>query len=114
MAPKPTLGVVVLWQLQPVWMFAGDEVVRMLPAKQLFTEPFGSPKVPPRSASVTSPALGLGLPTPLLEKVLRYTLLPESWKYTVLGVGGNGSGFSNPSSPELGLLLMVLRSIRSA
>src|SRR5438067_160978 len=62
---------------------------------------------------MTSPAAASPF-APLLVNTLSTTALPENWKYIVLGVVGNGSGFSKPVRPLLGLPVIVLPSIRSA
>src|SRR5262249_2857311 len=109
-AAPPGFGVVGSWQDQFTWMFAGDDVLSVLLDPQLFTD-CGVPKRPP--ASVMSAEFGSG-GVPLSRNLFLKILFPLSWKYTVDGVGGNGSGVSRPSSPPLGLFCIVLFLSRSA
>src|SRR5262245_9248726 len=109
-AEPPGFGVVACLHDQMSWMFAGEDVVKVFPETQLFTDCW-APKIPP--ASVMSVELGSPA-VPLCSNVLPEILLPESWKNTVDGVGGKGSGFSMPSKPTLGLFRIVLFFTRSA
>src|SRR4029077_32223 len=109
-ASPPGFGVVECLHDQVSWMLGGEEVARLFPETQLFTDCW-APKIPP--ASVMSVELGSpGVPLP--SNVFPEMRLPDSWKNTVDGVGGNGSGFSRPSSPTLGLFRIVLFFTRSA
>src|SRR5262249_59348273 len=98
-APAPGFGVVGSLQDQVSSMFAGDEEVNVLLDTQLFTD-CCAPKRPP--TSVMSAECGSG-GVPLFVNLLPKILFPESWKYTVDGVGGDGSGFSEPSRPVGGV-----------
>src|SRR5262245_16771632 len=109
-AAPPGFGVVECLHDQASWMFAGEEVARVFADTQLFTDCW-APKIPP--ASVMSVELGSPA-VPLFSNVLLEMRLPDSWKNTVDGVGGKGSGFSMPSSPTLGLFRIVLLFTRSA
>ena len=99
---------VAFWQPHVPSMSAGLEVANVLPEKQLLTE-FIVPNTPPSSPMSYVPEI-FALPVMRLSD----TRSPEDWKYTVSDVGGNGSGRSRTSTPNVGLSRIVLSSIRSA
>ena len=91
-------------------MFGGEEVVRLFPETQLFTDCW-APKIPP--ASVMSAEFG-SPGVPLFSNVFPEMRCRRAGSTPSDGVGGNGSGFSMPSSPTLGLFRIVLFFTRSA
>ena len=101
----------MFWQPHPFWMFSGNvAAVKLLPDRQLFTEPpfSGVSNTPP--SSVTSPA-NVPPAVPLPVNLLLAILFPASWK----SVGtGSPLGNSKPRTPLLALLLIVLFSTPSA
>jgi hypothetical protein len=108
-ASPPGFGVVECLHDQVSWMLGGEEVARCsrdaVVHRLLGAEDSSRQRDVGRTGSPGGPWPSNGCPE------MRW---PDSWKNPVGGVVGNGSGFSRPSSPTLGLFRIVLFFTRSA